>query len=313
MKTLPEGIVAETLTSLDVEVTEERGDELMAHCPGHKDRTGKEDSHPSWSINVRTGTHFCFSCGYRGNLYTLTRDLGDESSAKQMLFEYERLGHVKVLSDGEIQIRLDHTMAPLFVPDEDRREFPESRITRYEEPPQWALSRRRITAEGARIYGVHWNPERRTWVLPLRWPDNLRLMGFQEKGEDNRYFNNRPKTVAKSETLFGVDTVQDVTEVVVVESPLDAVLLSDLGYPAVAICGGKVSDHQGEMLREMYDRVFFWLDNDTAGRTETDRLRRWAPQNGARNFRFLQPDTEWKDPGDTPYRHIDRVLRAAGL
>jgi len=312
VKTLPEGIVEEALGSLGVEITEIRADELVAQCPAHKDRTGKEDSNPSWSINARTGVHFCFSCGFRGNLYTLTRDLGDETSAKRMLSEYERLGHVSVL-DGSISLKAE-PMTPLFVPSSGERiELSESKVSRYEEPPDWALNRRRILAEGARIYGVRWNPKRETWILPLRWPDNFRLMGVQEKGEKTRYFHNRPKSVPKAETLFGIDTVQDSTEVVVVESPLDAVLLSDLGYPAVAICGGKVSAEQAMILMELFDRVFFWLDNDDAGKTETERLRKLHMRMGAVNFRFLTPDTEWKDPGDTPYRHIDRVLRSAGL
>jgi len=41
------------------------GDELHALCPSH------QDTKPSWSINVRTGKHFCFACGFGGTAASL--------------------------------------------------------------------------------------------------------------------------------------------------------------------------------------------------------------------------------------------------
>jgi len=66
------------LYSLDIHVLRESGDELLAKCPLHLQRTGKEDGHPSWSINSKTYVHHCFSCGYAGTLTTLYRDLVGE-------------------------------------------------------------------------------------------------------------------------------------------------------------------------------------------------------------------------------------------
>jgi hypothetical protein len=43
----------------------------------HFARTGKADNSPSWWINLSTGMHICFSCGYKGNLLQLVCDVKD--------------------------------------------------------------------------------------------------------------------------------------------------------------------------------------------------------------------------------------------
>jgi len=48
-----------------------QGAELHALCPAHEDRS------PSWSINVHTGAHHCFSCGWGGGVAKLVIRLLD--------------------------------------------------------------------------------------------------------------------------------------------------------------------------------------------------------------------------------------------
>lgn len=298
MKTLPKGMVEETLKSLGIDVLRHDQDELIALCPGHKMTTGKSDHNPSWSINERTGVHFCFSCGFKGNVYTLVRDLDGEQAAKSLLSDYEIHGSVAVEQGSKVSVsvRSASTVKP------ERRDFADSHLALYSDPPDWALARRRLLTNDYKRYGVRWDDTNEAWILPLRYPDTFRLMGYQVKAEKTRLFRNRPRAMPKADTLFGIDVVQDATRIVVVESPLDAVLLSDMDYPAVAICGARVSDSQIGLLRD-FDFVYFWLDNDRAGDAERDRLRRASIPHS-----FVGTDIEWKDPGDTPYRVIDQVL-----
>ena len=67
--------VEKVLLSLDISLVAQRGEEVQGLCPMHKARTGKEDHNPSWWINSVTGAHICFSCGYKGNVYTLVADV----------------------------------------------------------------------------------------------------------------------------------------------------------------------------------------------------------------------------------------------
>lgn len=50
--------------------------DIMALCPFHTKSDGREEKHPSFSMNVYSGLWYCHSCHCRGNLYTFLRDLG---------------------------------------------------------------------------------------------------------------------------------------------------------------------------------------------------------------------------------------------
>jgi hypothetical protein len=52
------------------------------------------------------------------------------------------------------------------------------------------------------------------------------LWGWQEKGARGRFFKNQPAGVKKSKTVFGVEILTSTHDLIVVESPLDAVRLT---------------------------------------------------------------------------------------
>ena len=288
--------VEETLAALRIEVTKAEGDERWAQCPEHHRRTGKTDRNPSWSINVRTGAHYCFSCHLKGNLYSLVTDLRGKAAADRLLSETQQYGRPVSVSR---RVRRPGTFRR---PDDLRRKpklLPRSWLAVYGRPPQWALDRRRLTFRAAVDYDVRWDATREAWILPLYTPDLDHLVGYQVKAEQGRFFRNHPHSSAKSTTLFGVGVASG--DVVVVESPLDAVLLWRLGYDAVAICGSRVSDEQ-LLLLDGYDSTTFALDNDTAGQREHKRLASLGVR--AHYLHYVGP---WKDVGEMP----DAAIRLA--
>ncbi|MDF2615483.1 MAG: dnaG [Sedimentibacter sp.] len=79
------------------------GEELYDLCPDPKHK----DSSPSWSINIepeseKFGVHSCFSCGYRGNFITLTRDKLSQSTGKKLTNADAIEFIVKLFSLGDI-------------------------------------------------------------------------------------------------------------------------------------------------------------------------------------------------------------------
>ena len=91
------------------------------------------------------------------------------------------------------------------------------------------------------------------------------LLGWQEKGYKNRYFNNHPKGMKKGKSLFGYKQYEN-GDMIVVESPLDVVRLASIGIKGgVATYGCSITDDQLRAIRGG-DRVIFALDNDDAGR-----------------------------------------------
>lgn len=293
--------VESTLYALGVE-GRSNGDEFNGHCPMHFKRTGREDAHPSWSINLSTGLFNCFSCGYRGSLVTLIADIKgvDFDTAKTMTVKPDIMASVSRIPGAYTSVPRPEPMS-------------ESRLSRYAVPPKWARARRNLTREAALLYGVRWNYEDDSWIIPIRNPDDNSLIGWQEKCETSRVFRNFPTGIKKSTTLFGYDVFVG-GRMIVVESPLDAVRLSSEGVPgAVATYGAIVSKKQ-ILLMSAADEIVFALDNplmDSAGRKASIQLLT-ETKGVLRSVRFFDyAGINAKDPGDmTPDQIIRGISRA---
>jgi DNA primase len=293
--------VLNTVTDLGI-TTVQQGEELWGQCPLHKERTGREDRNPSWSINKDTGAHFCFSCGYSGNLVTLVRDIKGDTAAKDFATEIETLGRTSRTDTASVK----HKSLTLLNKARKLSERPvvqESDLYIYKSPPRDAMGERGLYEPSVFLYGVLWDPDDSAWILPFRHPDTSVLLGWQRKAHSGRFFHNEPYGLPKSSTLFGYDAASGYPQIAVVESPLDAVRLHSLGYPAVAVAGSKVSQTQ-EQLLSGFDRIIIALDNDAAGTTESKRLYRRLP-----NALFpAYPSNSYKDVGDMPKFLVHRMF-----
>jgi hypothetical protein len=282
---------------------DERGVEANALCPMHASRTGKEDNSPSWWINLETGMHLCFSCGYKGNLYQLICDINefyikgwgndyqyDYVAARNWLSQVSSIPTEKLLEMIQnLPNRIEQAPKPL--------EMSEARLAVFTEPPLDALESRKISISAAKDYGIMWDKKTATWILPLREPNQNKLMGWQEKGTVHRTFFNRPAGLQKSKTLFGVEN-QNEDIVIVVESPLDCARMASAGVTgAVAICGASISEEQVKLLRGS-DKIIAAFDNDQAGYKASEELRKMARKYGLNLFFFSYPSNGAKDPGD---------------
>lgn len=121
-------------------------------------------------------------------------------------------------------------------------------------------------------------------------------MGWQEKND--RWFRNRPNTVPKSTTLFGIDVFPG-GRAILVESPLDAVRLYEAGISGgLASFGVQVSDKQMGLLRDRAELTIVALDNDSKGRRLSEDIRNtYAQRMRIRYFNYeAAPDA--KDIGD---------------
>jgi hypothetical protein len=176
-------------------------------------------------------------------------------------------------------------------------EMSEARLAVFVEPPADALASRKITAEVADAYGILWDSKAKNWILPLREPDNNRLMGWQEKGTVDRTFKNRPAGLQKSRTLFGIGN-QNENVVIVVESPLDTAYLASIGITgAVAICGSSISEEQVKLLRRS-DKIIAAFDTDKAGLKASREMLEFGLKYSLNLFFLNYGSSRAKDPGD---------------
>lgn len=285
------------------------GHEANALCPGHIKNVGKQDHSPSWWINLDTGMHICFSCGYKGNLLHLICDVQgfylpswndsydyDYKTAEEWLKTVAEVS-MEVLAERLANIPTYIHELPKPVP------MSEARLAIFVDPSQDELDKRNITLESAQVYGVLWDSVKKNWILPLREPHFNNLMGWQEKGTINRTFMNRPAGLQKSKTLFGIENQNELCTIVV-ESPLDCLRLYSVGVVgAVAICGSSVSEEQIRLLRYS-QKVIVAFDNDAAGNKASKEILKLARKYNLNLFFFNYGSSSAKDPGEMTSEEI---------
>lgn len=269
--------IPKVMEGLDIEVgwvDQSRG-EVYAKCPMHRKRTGKDDGHPSWSVNLKTGQHFCFSCEYKGGLIGLVMDLkfpADVFGARRWLRKY--MADLDTILEG-LPTKEDWSepfTKKLTVP------FGEAWLELFDDPPDHALAERSLTRESVDRFGCRWDTKKDCWILPIYMPDGT-FIGWQEKAKG--YFRNHPVGMPKKETLFGLGQARRGDSVVLLESPLDCVRFHslDLGghWSAVASMGAHVSLEQMRIIIGLTDHLLIALDNpaiDATGKRATDELVR---------------------------------------
>ena len=248
--------VLAALERLGIEHTVSRG-EAQAHCPAHEDRTGHEDRNPSWSINIDTGVHHCFSCGWKGGLSSVVAQVRgvDRAEASRWIEEERPVREVDELRRTMERVRTRQLRVIRSAP------VDEALYRSFSDPTPEMLSSRGITEDSAWFFGLK-RRDLDTWVLPIT-DEYGHLIGWQEKA--GPIVRNRPTGVKKGSSLFGLGLVSG-DEVTVVESPLDAVRAHSYGMPpTVALFGSHPSQDQAHLLSR-FRRVVLALDNDEAGR-----------------------------------------------
>jgi len=289
------------LDRLGIEVIGSRGSEVQGACPAHLERTGHVDHNPSWFINSDTGAHICFSCGFKGGLYSLI-------SYTQGI-EYEK-AREWIGAEDDLIVKYDRAVR------EKKNELPEqtiiteSMLAAFVEPPEEALLSRGLTPSMAREYGLLWDRLRESWIIPVRDAVTGSLCGWQEKGYKTRHFNNYPKGMKKNVSLFGYQQYSG-GDMIVVESPLDVVRLASVGIRGgVATFGCSVSTPQINVIRGA-DRVIFAMDNDDAGKQSNKELLNACKSYWFEAWFFDYSHTDCKDIGGMSKSEILDGLRSA--
>lgn len=308
------------LLELGIDVWRSNDDEVTCYCPAHRERTGREERHPSWAVNRTTGLHNCFSCGFGGTFLDLVmwrlfphdvfraarwiRQFGLNLARAQDVTTSLEEWREKAGDDGQIEL------------------MPETRLAMYADVPDWALEKRRLSREAVDYYGVRWNGQHDSWIIPVRTPER-ELLGWQEKWQGKRRFINHPRDMKKSLTLFGLDVFPVGEPAVLLESPLDVCRLHTAGYiGGVSSYGAAVSNVQMALIQAVTDEIVVALDNDRDGRLHAEELRsgKWElgkmvqkPWAGGRlDMRFFDYGaSKAKDIGDMADAEISRGLYEA--
>jgi DNA primase len=282
-----------------VVVTRVGSDEIYAHCP-RPERHPRGDSRASWSINVATGVHYCFSCGYRGTLRQLIADLTGEvpldlDESVSLASTRRHIENVK---------KRDEAPATELEPEIFISEF---QLETYRAVPYVECEKRQLHTTSVDMFGVRWDHRKDCWIIPVRGFDG-KLLGWQEKSP--RHFKNVPTGMEKSKSLFGLDWFRG-DRAVLVESPLDVIRLDTVGVDGgLASFGAHVSQEQMDMLIDTALTIVLALDNDAAGRSSMRQIiDKYRDRVRLKIVRYLRTDP--KDVGEMSRSQIHRLLASA--
>lgn len=299
------------MAELGIDIYRSTDDEVTAYCPGHLERVGREERHPSWSVNRTTGLHNCYSCGFSGTFIDLVMYKlfpNDTFRAARWIRQFG-LNLARASDLVSWAERESTTEAPVQL-------VPETRLAMYADVPDWALEARLMTRESVDHYGIRWDDKAEAWIIPVRRPEGD-LAGWQKKWQKRRRFMNEPKDMVKSECLFGLDVFPVGEPAVMLESPLDVARLHSAGFEGgLSTYGAAWSRIQLQLIASVTDELVCALDDDKDGRLHAEELRvgKWergkmvqpgAPRGMHLRF-FNYEGTGAKDIGDM---NTDQIVR----
>ena len=273
-----------------------RGALLVGPCPVHGG-----DNPRAFVLDRRKGVWNCFTgCRAGGDVIELVRRLDGCTSREAALYLATLVG----------------APPPPLPPPAPQRDLPFRPFARrlQLDPHHPLLHAKGIRPEVARRYEVGaWNGGgmlRRCVAVRLLDPRGQPL-GYAGRRLDPDEARQRgkwvfPPRLPKRSLLYGfAQTASQLDRgLVVVECPWGVLRLQQIGIPAVALLGTRLSIPQRELLRQA-PRVVLMLDGDLAGRTATlDLHSDLAPVT-----RVLRADLpDGLDPDDLDDEHLDQIL-----
>jgi DNA primase len=284
------------LSDWGINVAYENAKEVLCFCPFHSNTDT-----PAFSINKMTGLWCCFneSCGKRGNLRDLARELG---------FKLEN--HVRDISTDEIQELLE---------DEEEETFPQGAIDKvvldYSSEEDLAkvqyLIDRGFSPAILQHFEVGFSEKKERIVIPAR-DENYRLLGFIGRAirDEQRPKYLYTKGFGRAHTLWNLNNAKHYNEVIVVEGSLDAIKVHQAGFPnVVSTLGAAITDHHIDLLHRHFYKIIVFSDNDEAGKAARDGIIDRVPDRDLWVVEY--PDTDMKDPGDLSEDEIREAIRSS--
>ena len=275
------------------------GDNIAISCPFHKD--GME-RHPSCFVyalndndNVPFGFFRCFTCGSQGQLYELVAycfGCGIEEAKEWLIDNFS-----KTLTDSVI------SLPEITLTKEKKTYLNEDILNEYAYFHPY-MFQRGLTENIIKKFKVGWDPKLDTITFPV-WDENNNLLGITRRNVKNKYFHI-PESIGKPVYLLNFVKRENITEVIVCESQIDALYCWSLGMPAVALLGTGTKK-QYDILKNSGIRIFHLaLDGDLAGKHGILRFIENMPNDIFMDI-MLIPDG--KDINDLSYEEIQNLKR----
>lgn len=233
-----------------------------ARCP-FRENHKNGDTAPSFGINVSTGLWTCYGCQEKGNLAKLAKHL-----------------KVRVTQTEASPSNLKDRVAQLREGEEELQRYPESWLDQFENNKAieyWCGVR---GLSEVTVFDFHLGYDRRTQsaTIPLRTMGGHVLGVIRRRMDpDARPRYVYPKGFKITLQLWGANAALNHPRIAVCEGSVDALACWDVGIPAIALLGSRISPHQITLLNKLNCKeVVVMTDNDDAGKEAASRVRQGA-------------------------------------
>lgn len=292
------------LNNYQITTVDDIGGDLVINCPYHKggtERTGSfsillEDKTTAAGV-LPAGTGHCFACGATKSLPQFVSDVTGDHNIEQT---EEWLKREFNYSSSERMVPLMSLLPKLeeLPTVKESLEYESYRIPKgYQHP---FFEGRGITPESVQFFelGIDGNTYA---VFPVKDKSGKIRMIFR-RGLQGRVFHNT-SGAKKEDILFALDKIyanlsnyRNTNQVWVVESIIDAILLWQRGFIAVAMLQAIPTAQQLELLQELpFGEIIIGTDNDEAGRKGRDLMREKLDKT---LYTVIYPNETYKDIGD---------------
>jgi DNA primase len=279
-----------------LDVRSKSGQEWLSICPYHNDTS------PSFSFNIRKGVFLCYSCNAKGRTQDLALHLkvaGGINSQVEVKAEEVKDRIKKLFGDREYEHLLDmkpsqQTLVRFTLGDVRHKE-------------EWA--KRGITnPEVFNAFKIGYSPLDNYLAIPI-WGNDGEYEGYIQRtlnpvAPDNPKYKY-PAGFPISQRLFGswqarcLGMTDRVKKLAVVEGSIDALSMWEVGIPAVALFGARMSTAQSKIIKALDPRIIVVMtDQDTAGAQADLSIRTALKGSGIVIKRGQWDRTDGKDPAE---------------
>lgn len=243
----------------------EKTDYISVTCPSHNNG---QEKRPSCGIYIgdgdaEYGSFNCFTCGQHGSFVHFVALCFDttDSTAKKWLIKHF----------GEKNTELKLELEPIILKKTEKNTYLDEKILEDFQSYHPYMDKRKLSKKVCETFKIKYDPKSECLVFPV-WDERGNLYMLTRRSVKNKTFiidKNKDKPVY----LLNFIRKNNIPEITICESQINALTLWGWQIPAVATFGCNITDKQVEILNKSgIKHIYLAFDGDEAGKKGTKKL-----------------------------------------
>lgn len=277
----------------------QRGDELTITCPFHAN--GKE-KRPSCGVYIgdnsstQYGVYNCFTCGSKGPFYRLVAGCLSCSDDVAKAWLKDNYGTIT----DEVAIELE----PIILKNSHvKKSLQDNGVYESYHP---YMTKRKLSRDICKLFDVKYDSITESIVFPVNDEHGNFVMNTRRSVKNKTFIID--KNVEKPVYLLDKIIKDNISEVVVCESQINALYMWSLGYPSIATFGCNITEKQFKILnRSGIKHYILGFDGDDAGKHGIEKFLKYINQS---SFVDVLDIPNGKDLNDLSKEDVDKLMKS---